>query len=533
MKKNKLFLVAIVLAALLIRLVISWQDITVLVEKILLDDSLYVISVARNLALGNGLTYNGVDQTNGFQPLWGFMLVPVFWMTSDPNMAINIILTISSIIDVLTVIVLFKLTKKLFNEKIALMTAAFYGLNPLTIFQNLCGIELVLYIFLLLSTMLYYFSLESLKRKNVIILGILLGITMLARLDGIFLTFVIFLDILWKGRKNLLTDIKKILVISVIAALFLAPWFLWCYFAFGNFMQSSAIAKYNMGHGIFPFFDLKEPMNLSDTLAMIGENFVRSGGAIASQLGVVDFGLNAITVALAIVFSASLIASLKNLKKVKMYLLFSVLIILFYNLYLWGVQIRYLTPLIPLFIMLISDGFYTLVTRIKKSDLLVAAFFTLLILVVLVNGIKQWDNGYFPWQKQIYQDALWLKENTSPDDSIGCFSAGIPIYFSERRVVNLDGVVNFGAILALRNHSVIDYMKMENITIWYDTVYFNRTVTQSYVNGTGIDILKQNIWQDFLGDGKDRLQLIEQKEGLYRHLLGFDMLIVFFKARVL
>ena len=155
------------------------------------------------------------------------------------------------------------------------------------------------------------------------------------------------------------------------------------------------------------------------------------------------------------------------------------------------------------------------------------------MLVIIVNGVKQWDNGYFPWQKQIYQDALWLKQNTSPSESIGCFSAGIPIYFSERRVVNLDGVVNFGAILALRNHSVIDYMEKENITLWYDTVYFNKTVTQSYASGNKIDILDQNIWQDFLGDGKERLQLIDQKEEVYKHLLGFDMLIVFFKARVL
>jgi 4-amino-4-deoxy-L-arabinose transferase-like glycosyltransferase len=532
MEKTKLLLVLIILAAFIIRLIISWQEITVLVEKILLDDSLYVISVARNIAFGNGMTYNGVDLTNGFQPLWGFLLVPIFLLTKDPNLAINLILTLASIIDTLTVFMIYKLTKKVFNEKIALLSAAFYGLNPIIMFQNLCGIELVLYMLLLITTLFYYINLEKVRKKDLVMLGVLLGLTVLTRMDGIFLALAIFLDMLWKDRKKLFSGFKKIFIVAAIAAALVAPWFLWSYLTFGTFVQSSAIAKYNMGHGIFPFFDLKEPKMLSDTLSLIGENFIRTGGSIAHQLGIVDFNINIITVSLSLLFAATLLLSIKFLKKLRVYVMFSVMLILFYNLYLWGVQIRYMTPIIPLFMILISNGFYILVSKIKKSDLLVSAFFVLFLLVIFLNGLKQWDNGYFSWQKEIYKDALWIRENTSSSTSIGVFSAGIPIYFSEKRVVDLDGVVNFKAIKALESKDVIGYMKSENITIWVDSVYFNKTITNDFLKGRKIDILKENIWVDFLGPDKDNLTLIDQREGVYKHLLGFDMLVVFFKAKV-
>ena len=533
MRRANLLLAIIIIASLLIRLVISWQEMPVLVEKVLLDDSLYVVSIARNIALGNGVTYNGVDMTNGFQPLWGILLVPVFLITKSISLAINLVLSAASIIDTLSVVMLFLLARKLFNEKIGLMSAAFYGLNPFIMFQTLCGIEVVLFIFLALTTLYYYHSLKAkVKKTNMIILGILLGLTLLARLDGIFLALAIFIQMLWDRRKNLAQGFKEIAMVALFAGIMMAPWFLWNYASFGTIVQSSAIAKYNMGHGIFPFADLKQPQTLSETASMIGENVVRTIGATVHQLGIVDFDISMITVALSLFLATTVIVSIKNVRKLRIYFMFSSMLVLFYVFYLWGVQIRYLTPVIPLFFMLISNGFYNLSMRIKKSDVLLAAFFVLLMVVLFSNGLRQWDQGYYSWQGEIYKDALWLRENTEPSDSIGVFSAGIPIYFSERRVVNLDGVVNFKAIEALENRDVIGYLKSENITLWYDSVYFNKTFTEEYLDGRSVDILKENIWVDFLGPEKENLEIIDQREGIYKHMRGFDMLVVFFKAKV-
>jgi hypothetical protein len=215
------------------------------------------------------------------------------------------------------------------------------------------------------------------------------------------------------------------------------------------------------------------------------------------------------------------------------YILFSVLLTLFYDLYLWGINIRYLTPVIPLLVILVSYGFYNLVIKIKKSDNLVTAIFVLFLLVLFNNGIKQWEQGYSSWQVEMYDDALWIKNNTNPNDIIGSFNSGAYMFFSDRRVINLDGVVNFDALEALRNKSVINYMKSKNVTIWVDNVYLNQTVINDYLNGREINILKENIWADFLGEGKDKLELINQREAIYKSLRGFNTLVVFFKVKVL
>jgi hypothetical protein len=42
-----------------------------------MDDAYYYFGVARNIAEGFGSTFNGVDQTNGYHPLWLALLIPV------------------------------------------------------------------------------------------------------------------------------------------------------------------------------------------------------------------------------------------------------------------------------------------------------------------------------------------------------------------------------------------------------------------------------------------------------------------------
>jgi hypothetical protein len=43
------------------------------------DDTGYFYKIALNVALGKGLTFDGINQTNGFQPLWLYMLLPLAW----------------------------------------------------------------------------------------------------------------------------------------------------------------------------------------------------------------------------------------------------------------------------------------------------------------------------------------------------------------------------------------------------------------------------------------------------------------------
>src|ERR1700731_2967065 len=52
-------------------------------SRLLLDDSFYMFSCARHLALGQGITADGVHLTNGIQPLLVFLEVPFFWLAGN------------------------------------------------------------------------------------------------------------------------------------------------------------------------------------------------------------------------------------------------------------------------------------------------------------------------------------------------------------------------------------------------------------------------------------------------------------------
>lgn len=40
------------------------------------DDAYYYFRIAENIARGNGSTFDGINTTNGYQPLWCWLLVP-------------------------------------------------------------------------------------------------------------------------------------------------------------------------------------------------------------------------------------------------------------------------------------------------------------------------------------------------------------------------------------------------------------------------------------------------------------------------
>ena len=51
------------------------------IKNLATDDALYYPTVARNIALGLGSTYDGITQTNGYHPLWCWLQVPIAAIT--------------------------------------------------------------------------------------------------------------------------------------------------------------------------------------------------------------------------------------------------------------------------------------------------------------------------------------------------------------------------------------------------------------------------------------------------------------------
>src|ERR1035437_2020740 len=65
------------------------------------DDSFYAFSVAINLAHGYGPTIDGVHLTNGFQPLWVFLITPTWWFSGEAYIPLRVLVLLSFLIHVL------------------------------------------------------------------------------------------------------------------------------------------------------------------------------------------------------------------------------------------------------------------------------------------------------------------------------------------------------------------------------------------------------------------------------------------------
>ena len=88
-------LTAIFAATFVTRLALAFRDTSTLVSYPFLDDTFYVLSVARNLALGHGLTIDGLHWTNGFHPLIVLLYAPIYWLANGAT-AIRLISVLSA-----------------------------------------------------------------------------------------------------------------------------------------------------------------------------------------------------------------------------------------------------------------------------------------------------------------------------------------------------------------------------------------------------------------------------------------------------
>src|SRR5262245_7833693 len=54
------------------------------------EDSIYYFKIAQKAARGLGSSFDGINLTNGYHPLWLLCLIPVFWFTSTLETALLI-----------------------------------------------------------------------------------------------------------------------------------------------------------------------------------------------------------------------------------------------------------------------------------------------------------------------------------------------------------------------------------------------------------------------------------------------------------
>jgi hypothetical protein len=224
----------------------------------LLEDGFYSLTVARNVALGRGVSFDGVSPTNGFQPLFTFLSVPAFLLAgADRYRAVRLVLGLHWAFYLGTAAVLGLVARRLFGESrpgthaIAFWAAAFlYLANPLAFQAHFNGLETGCALFFYAVVWLYGQSRAIDTPRALVVLGGLLGLTVLARVDAVFFVGAVCAYLLLSPAAAFARPgdrLRPPLLVGAVAFLVSSPWWLYNSITFGSLMPSSGAAQQDWG----------------------------------------------------------------------------------------------------------------------------------------------------------------------------------------------------------------------------------------------------------------------------------------------
>ena len=396
------------------------------------DDASYYLTTARNMADGHGMTFDGIHATNGFHPLWLFVLVPLFMLQAAPETMLRLVVLLQVALLGIAFLVLWRTQLRQFSPRVALVTAIVFVW--LVFMQCLNGMESAL--FALLLVLLYAWG-ERLSRVPVtwpraLVFGLILGLLLLSRLDMIFIPLAMLLGLsrylLKPGtRRRALT---AIMMAGGAASVVVLPYLLFNVLDFGSPMPISGALKSSfpsiaLSHATLAGIDNRYYACVAFAAAwLLWRTLQRARAAAARTEPRVDY----YTLATTVLASAVVLHFLDT--------------VLFMR---WGVFAWHFI-LYPLFAVVALAGLVDRALRWRPVAARPAAYWMAVALLLAFAVPREYARERYPldhiWHVASYNAAVWAREHTPPDTIFAMRDAGHFAFFSMRRVINLDGLVN-------------------------------------------------------------------------------------------
>jgi len=172
----------VALPALVLIVAMSLASTSWLVANVIPDDGFYYFKIARNIVEGAGSTFDGVEITNGYHPLWMVVILPLFALFGD-DAAMRLSLMLCGALFIGSGAVLWSIVYRWGLSRTARMIGlGFWLYNPFLIFEMMNGLETALATFLLLATFLMI-EIRGTTVRGTLFVGLLMGAAVLARLD--------------------------------------------------------------------------------------------------------------------------------------------------------------------------------------------------------------------------------------------------------------------------------------------------------------------------------------------------------------
>jgi len=460
-----------------------------LVTETLYEDAFYYFQTARNIAQGEGSVSSGGVHHNGYHPLWMRVCVWFFMVFGDSLTAIRATLIFSLILSVLATFVAYGILREL---GCAAWTATFAGacffLNPWMLSLSTSGLEAPLNALLLGLTLWGGIRLTQRRPRwgQAILFGLLAGLTYLTRTDNAFFVAATFLFLfarsLSRQRRIAGTSLLPGLILAgAVAFLVILPWHLWNLHRFGDFMQGSAAALPVVRRIVF--FEQNPGATAADfALHRLGL-FAQWFPAILYYSGLGSiwyaiFGGSALVAFFTRGGRAERWRMLLALLEIAP-LLIAVVCLGFAHKYMrLATREWYYVPSDLLLALVLGIATHFLWTALSKTgsrgiaSLLLALFLVAPAFLFLARKTLSDDPAGAGWPARLARgragalvivDAFENLPDKRPDEVFGATDSGTIGFFCDWPVINLDGVVNPSAAVAIRSGNLLNYAARRGI----------------------------------------------------------------------
>lgn len=482
--REKKALRIIVIVTIIMRLALMFRSEEKIFTRPFTEDSFYLFSTAEHFAKGEGFSVDGVQPTNGVQPIIIFFYAPLFLIAGFQKLLVLKLAFIwVALFDSISAVLLAVLIKRmtlakendvsLWKSPPILAAGLWATLYPIYV-HTACGLETGLYSTLLIASLVVYSGILRKRTEGIqvrggdtLFLGVLLGFTVLARIDASIFIGMICLHEMIKQKGQ---GVKNALIIGVSAFLISSPWWWYNYSTFGHIMPQSGFAESLVD---------ETSRNIWQAVTVIADSF-----SVFFFLPKAVEVANSISIIWAIIIFSGIYILLKVTKAwsaIYSNYRLEVLVPLFYTCIIFAVYYvfffsaphfipRYFQPY-RIFALILSVLILPYIIKwLLESNKKKALLYSFIIIAFLFSYIRYGYYFIIEDHSEFYLTGKWA-EKVAPA-RVGMDQSGTAGFVASN-VVNLDGKVNIGALRARQNGDIGAYVAQEQfeyIADWHEKV---------------------------------------------------------------
>ena len=489
---SKLYVILVL--AFILRVTLALRDDANLTSRLHNDDSFYLHTVSKNIGFGNGFTIDGKHLTNGVQPLVVVMNAPFYSVASpDRWLGLRLSFILSAAIDCLTILFLFKLVKGLTSSdgkawlSPPMIASMMWAFSYPVMSQTMNGMETGILSLFIITTLYFYSKYRSINRdrslsaKEYSTLGVLLGFMVLARIDTVIFTVMIFCYELFLVRKKI--ELKPF-ILPVLSFLISSPWWIYNYVVFGSLMPTSGSAESINGASLSENV-LRALTTLTDTAFSVVFLPYDKVSGLYKYIWIL-LGAVSLILLLRSSLTRKSVATFLSSASVKLLLIYGVVILLYYVFFFHAPYFipRYAQPLRIVGLLVVSHLLYTFIMAYRgRTSKVLKLVAVCLSLVVLGFNISFYGNNFLgKGMSELYYAGLWAKAH--PNALVGMQQSGTAGFVADN-VVNLDGKVNAEVLRYMKRGERGKYIAegpITHIADWYEFADVLRIESARYGN---------------------------------------------------